>query len=146
ISVAALSVEELRDYGLTRLSELGALTPGLGARELGNSPTGSVFTIRGVSQNDFADHNEVPNAVYSDGVYMSFIGAIGSQMYDVERVEVRRGPQGTLFGRNATGGLIQVINRKPTDEFEGYAELTLAEHNQVKFEGAVSGPLAPTLL
>jgi iron complex outermembrane receptor protein len=146
ISVSAFSGDQIRKYGMTSLSELGAITPGLVVWEFGNSPTVSVFTIRGVSQNDFADHNEVPNAVYSDGVYMSFIGAIGSQMYDVERVEVLRGPQGTLFGRNATGGLVQVINRKPTEDFEGYAELTLAEHNQVKFEGAVSGPLAPTLL
>lgn len=146
ISIAATSGEELRRLGLTSTSELGAITPGLVVWEFGNSPTVSVFTIRGVSQNDFADHNEVPNALYADGAYVSFVGGIGSQMYDVERVEVLRGPQGTLFGRNATGGLIHVISRRPTREFEGYGEITYAEYNQLKFEGAVSGPLTERLL
>lgn len=146
ISVTATSGDELRRLGLTSTSELGAVTPGLVVWEFGNSPTVSVFTIRGVSQNDFADHNEVPNALYTDGAYVSFVGGIGSQMYDVERVEVLRGPQGTLFGRNATGGLVHVISRRPTREMEGYSELTYAEYNQLKFEGALSGPLTDRLL
>jgi iron complex outermembrane recepter protein len=146
ISITATSGEELRRLGLTSTSELGAVTPGLMVWEFGNSPTVSVFTIRGVSQNDFADHNEVPNALYTDGAYVSFVGGIGSQMYDVERVEVLRGPQGTLFGRNATGGLIHVISRRPTSEPEGYAEVTYADYNQLKVEGALSGPLSERLL
>lgn len=146
ISITAISGDELRQLGLTSTSELGQLTPGLMIWEFGNSPTVSVFTIRGVSQNDFADHNEVPNALYTDGAYVSFVGGIGSQMYDVERVEVLRGPQGTLFGRNATGGLVHVISRRPTREFEGYAEVTYGEYDQLKFEGAVSGALSERLL
>ena len=146
ISLTAFSGDQIRSLGMTSASELGAITPGLMIWEFGNSPSVSVFTIRGVSQNDFADHNEVPNAMYSDGVYNSFVGAIGSQMYDVERIEVLRGPQGTLFGRNATGGLVQIINRRPTEVFEGYGDLTYAEQDQVKFEGALSGPLAKNLL
>jgi iron complex outermembrane receptor protein len=145
ISVTALSGDQVRSLGLTSASDLGLVTPGLMVWQFGNTSTVTIFNIRGISQNDFADHNEAPNAVYSDGAYMSFIGAIGAQMYDVERIEVLRGPQGTLFGRNSTGGLIQLINRRPTDKFEGYAELTYASYNQVKFEGAVGGPLSPTL-
>ena len=145
ISMTAVTGEQIRRLGLTSTSELGAITPGLMIWEFGNSPTVSVFAIRGVSQNDFADHNEVPNAMYSDGVYTSFVGAIASQMYDVERIEVLRGPQGTLFGRNATGGLVHIVNRRPTAEREGYAEVTFGEHNQIKFEGALSGPLSDTL-
>jgi iron complex outermembrane receptor protein len=146
ISITAVSGDALRQLGLTSTSELGSLTPGLMIWEFGNSPTVSVFTIRGVSQNDFADHNEVPNALYTDGAYVSFVGAIGSQMYDVERVEVLRGPQGTLFGRNATGGLVHLISRRPTQEFEGYTDITYADYDQLKFEGAVSGALTDQLL
>jgi iron complex outermembrane receptor protein len=146
ISITAMSGDELRRLGMTSTSELGSMTPGLMVWEFGNSPTVSVFTIRGVSQNDFADHNEVPNALYTDGAYVSFVGGIGSQMYDVERVEVLRGPQGTLFGRNATGGLVHVVSRRPTRQFEGYSEITYADYNQLKFEGAVSGPLTDRLL
>lgn len=145
ISMTVLSGDQVRELGLTTTSELGAMTPGLLVTEFGNTPTVSVFTIRGVSQNDFSDHNEVPNAVYLDGAYISFVGAIGSQMYDVERIEVLRGPQGTLFGRNATGGLVQIVSRRPTDNFEAYSVLTYAEHDQIKFEGAISGPVTSTL-
>jgi iron complex outermembrane receptor protein len=145
ISITALSGDEIRNLGLTTTRDLASMTPGLMVAEFGNSPTISVFAIRGVAQNDFADHNETPNAMYLDGAYVSFVGAISAQMYDVERVEVLRGPQGTLFGRNATGGLIHVISRRPTDHFDAYADLTFAEYNQIKFEGAIGGPLTKTL-
>lgn len=68
-----------------------------------------------------------PNAIYFDGAYNSFIGGAGTAMFDVERVEVLRGPQGTLFGRNATGGLVHVISRKPTRTFEAYGEVNFGE-------------------
>jgi iron complex outermembrane receptor protein len=146
ISVTAYSGNQLRKLGVTDTRDLAAVTPGLVIAEFGNTPTVSLLTIRGVSQNDFADHNEPPNAVYVDGAYASFVGNIGTQMYDLERVEVLRGPQGTLFGRNSTGGLVQLISRKPGTTPEGYGELTVGSYDQFRFEGAVGGPLASTLL
>jgi iron complex outermembrane receptor protein len=145
VSIAAFSGDRLRELGLASTTDLGQKTAGLVITEFAGVPSVSVFTIRGVSQNDFQDHHEGPNAVYVDGVYTSFLGGIGQQMYDVDRVEVLRGPQGTLFGRNATGGLVHVVNRRPSRSFDGYADLTLGEHGLVQFEGAIGGALGETV-
>jgi iron complex outermembrane receptor protein len=140
ISIAAFSQENLKDMGVTSVAQLGSMVPGVNIFQFGQDAT-TTITIRGVSQNDFADHNEAPVAVYQDGAYNSFIGGAGLTLFDVDRVEILRGPQGTLFGRNATGGLVQVISRKPTDTFEAYATADGGEYGLARLEGALSGPL-----
>jgi iron complex outermembrane receptor protein len=104
-----------------------------------------VFNIRGVSQNDYGDQQEPPVAVYQDDSYSSSINLASFPVFDLARVEVLRGPQGTLFGRNATGGAIQFVSNRPTDTFEGYVTGTYGSYNQFILEGAVSGPLADNL-
>ncbi|MDO8863827.1 TonB-dependent receptor [Haliea sp. E1-2-M8] len=145
VSISAFTGARVRAMGWQSSEDIAAQTPGLIATSFSGDSTVSLFSIRGVGQNDFADHQEAPTAVYVDGAYVGFTGAAGIQLYDVERVEVLRGPQGTLFGRNATGGLIHIISKKPTREFEAYADLTIAEYNQLRFEGAISGPLTENL-
>lgn len=140
ISVTAFSGDQIKEVGFTSTTDVAALTPGLNISQF--HPTTTNTVIRGITQGDFSDHLEPPIAAYIDGSYVSSMAAAHVQMFDVERVEVLRGPQGTLFGRNATGGLIHYISKKPTDEFSGYGELLVAEYNQVKLEGAVSGPLS----
>lgn len=140
ISITALSGDRLESLGMTDTSDLAAQTPGL--RVLSYSPALTVYNIRGVSQNDFADHFEGPVAIFMDEAYIGAQGAVDAQMIDMERVEVLRGPQGTLFGRNATGGLIHYISRKPSDRFEGYAAATIGSYNQVRFQGAVNLPVS----
>lgn len=142
VAIAAFSGQQLAQAGVDDLKSLVALTPGVQLDEYGGASTVDTISIRGVTQLDFADHEESPNAVYVDGSYVSFMGAVGSSMFDVRRVEVLYGPQGTLFGRNATGGLIQIISQPPTDTFDAYANVTVGEFNEVKFEGAVGGPLS----
>ncbi len=146
IAVTAFSGNQLKELGMADIDDLDTHTPGLIVTAFGGVPAITVITVRGVSQNDFTDHNEGPNAVYLDGAYTSFLGGIGMQMFDVERVEVLRGPQGTLFGRNATGGVVQLLSNKPTDKFEGFGDLTFASYDQIKFQGAISGPLHEKLL
>ena len=104
-----------------------------------------VFNIRGVAQNSYGDEQEPPVAVYQDDSYSSSINLASFPVFDLARVEVLRGPQGTLFGRNATGGAIQFISNKPTREFEGYTDLTFGSYNQVIVDGAVSGPLGDSV-
>ena len=138
-SVTALDSAALAKLGLKDVTELAMQVPGLQYNQFGATVT--VFNLRGVSQNDFSDHQEAPIAVYEDDAYVAMPGAFAGSMYDLERVEVLRGPQGTLFGRNATGGLIQYISQKPTDTPEGYFQATAGNYGDVESEGAISGPL-----
>lgn len=140
LSVAAVGGETLSARGVTNLSELPDLTPGLRAPNPGN-PAVVTFSIRGVGQRDINIHNEGAVALFVDGSYISFSAALGQPLFDVDRVEVLKGPQGTLFGRNATGGLIQIISKKPTDTFDAYATIDYGSYNSVRVEGAIGGPL-----
>ena len=144
ISVTAFSGNQIRELGYTNTIDIAAQTPGLGIIQF--HPTLTTTNIRGISQNDFADHLEPPIAMYVDESYVSAMGAGHTQLYDLQRVEVLRGPQGTLFGRNATGGLLHYISAKPTEDPEGYLEFTYGSYDQKKFEGAISGPLTDNLL
>src|SRR5688572_23787697 len=141
ISITALTGDQMRAFGFQGSTDLARVTPGV---YLGGSIGGqtSLFTIRGITQNDFSDWVEAPVAVYIDDAYIAMAQGQSFATFDTERIEVAKGPQGTLFGRNATGGLIQYITKKPTQEFEAYAELTGAEYNQFRVEGAVSGPIS----
>ncbi len=143
LAISALGREGLADLGRQDISALAAKLPSL--QVLAFSPTLTVFNIRGVSQNDFADTQEAPIAFYNDEVYISALGAIAGQTYDLERVEMLRGPQGTLFGRNATGGLVQIITAKPTRDLTGFLTVTGGSYGQFATEGAISGPLSETL-
>lgn len=144
ISVTAFSGEQMRALGYTNTIDIAVQTPSLLIQQ--QHPNVTTINIRGISQNDFAAHLEPPVAVYIDDAYVTSMGAAHAQVYDLERVEVLRGPQGTLFGRNATGGLLHYVSHKPTENFEGYGELTYAEYDQIKFEGAISGALSEQLL
>lgn len=144
ISVTAFNGDQLRELGFTNTTDITAHTPGLTMKQF--HPSNTVLNIRGVSQNDFSDTLEAPVAVYTDESYVSAMGAVAGQLYDIERVEILRGPQGSLFGRNATGGLVHYVSRKPTDSFEGYGEFTAGSYSQLKFEGAAGGPLTENVL
>jgi len=144
ISVTAFSGEQLSEFGMIGTRDLQSHTPGLIVTGFGASAT-STFTLRGSGQHDFADHHEAPVAMYVDDAYLSSMGAGGFSMFDVNRVEVLRGPQGTLYGRNATGGLIHLITNDPTRESEAFMELQYGEYDMMRVEGAVSGPLSESL-
>lgn len=141
IAITAMTGEQLDQLGLTRSSDIAAVAPGV---HLAYQNGGQVrqFTIRGVGQNDFGDHAEPPNAVYIDEGYVPAQQAQVFATFDLERVEILRGPQGTLFGRNATGGLVHYITRKPTQTFDGYVDLTYGAYDQARVEAAVGGPLS----
>ena len=143
LSVTAFSGERIRELGYTATTEISQQTPGLNIIQF--HPSNTTVNIRGISQNDFADHYEPPVAVFVDNAYVSAVGAAHAQLFDIERVEVLRGPQGTLFGRNATGGLLQYISAAPTEELEGYGRFTLGNYATSRVEGAVSGAIGETV-
>jgi iron complex outermembrane receptor protein len=143
ISVTALGEESLSRLNIVTATDIVRAVPSLKMNAYSSSQV--VFNIRGVSQNDYGDQQEPPVAVYQDDSYSSSINLASFPVFDLERVETLRGPQGTLFGRNATGGAIQFVSRKPTRETEGYATLTVGRFSQLIAEGAVSGSLGDSL-
>lgn len=141
ISITAMSGSSMDALGLDNTQEITQQVPGLQLQTF--TPAFTVFNLRGVSQNNFADNLEAPVAVYLDDAYVASMNAIGQQMFDMDRMEVLRGPQGTLFGRNATGGLIHYVTKKPTEDYlNGYMETTAASFGSYQVEGAIGGGLA----
>jgi iron complex outermembrane receptor protein len=139
IAVTPLGPKNLQDLNISNATDIVRAVPSLKMNAYSSSQV--VFNIRGISQNDYGDQQEPPVAVYQDDSYSSSINLASFPVFDLERVETLRGPQGTLFGRNATGGAIQFISRKPTKDFEAYTNLTLGSFSQVIAEAAASGPL-----
>jgi iron complex outermembrane receptor protein len=140
ISVTPLGEELIKDLNIKSATDIVRAVPSLKMNAYSTSQV--VFNIRGVAQNSYGDEQEPPVAVYQDDSYSSSINLASFPVFDLARVETLRGPQGTLFGRNATGGAIQFISQRPTQDFEGYATATVGRFSQQIFEGAVSGPIA----
>jgi iron complex outermembrane receptor protein len=97
------------------------------------------FYIRGIGLSDASIWNTNPIGTYNDDVYIWNASTVGFPLFDLERVEVLRGPQGTLWGKNTTGGAIHFISRKPSFEPDGYAKVSFGSYNNQLFEGAVGG-------
>jgi iron complex outermembrane receptor protein len=140
IAVTPLGDEALQDLNIKTATDIVRAVPSLKMNAYSSSQV--FFNIRGVAQNHYGDEQEPTVAVYQDDSYSSSINQASFPVFDLERVEVLRGPQGTLFGRNATGGAIQFISKRPTQEFEGYLSGTYGRFDQRIIEGAVSGPLS----
>ncbi len=145
IAVSALTGEQMEQLGFTNAQQVTAMAPGVSTVQPNGEANYSI-AIRGVANSDFTTNVESPVAVYLDEVYISQMSSTGFQLFDMERVEILRGPQGTLYGRNATGGLAHFVSKKPTEEFEGYARATAGKYDQIKFEGAVGGAISDTLM
>lgn len=137
-SVTALSAELVKNAGIKDVSDLGLYTPGLVVST--NGTAGRVY-IRGVGNNlDFLG-SQGAVAVHVDGVYQSRPWGVFYDFIDVERIEVLRGPQGTIYGRNATGGAINVISAAPTEELMARASMSVGNFDEVKLEGWVSSAI-----
>jgi len=145
VSITAFSGEAMRELNMANSVDIAGQTPGLNVGTPvgeGNNPS---ITLRGVGLNDFNDNNEGPIAIYRDEVYQAAMPGLTFQLFDLERVEVLRGPQGTLYGRNATGGLVHFISNKPSEEFGGFLDLSLGDNGQVKAEAAIGGALGESV-
>lgn len=144
ISVATFSAETMELKGLETLEDVANFTPNLdikGSRGNGNiSPT---YQIRGLSGGGGAT-GERATAMYIDGVFMPRTTGPYMNVLDLERIEVLRGPQGTLFGRNSTGGAIRVFTAQPGPEPEAYVRITGGDFNRADLSGMVNVPLSDT--
>lgn len=144
IALSVLDGEELDAAGLHRLQDIQQRVPGLvvsghNARYMG-------LGLRGFGATTYNDGLEGSVGMFVDGVYQSRQGMAFGELLDVERIEVLRGPQGTLFGKNTSAGALNVITRQPTPYYESSAEVTYGSHGLRQYRGSLSGPLVEDVL
>ena len=142
-SVVAIGADRLAESQVNSLQDLQTLLPSV---NFGSDFNQAKIFIRGVGANTSTTGNATGVALHVDGAVVARAEAQLTSLFDLERVEVLRGPQGTLYGRNATGGSINLITAKPTDILSGYGRLTYGNYNSIIAEGAVSGPITDSIL
>lgn len=142
ISITAIGAEALRAQQITNLEGLSVRVPNV---EFGRNAGDAKVFIRGVGYDSVAPGGETRVAIYSDGVYQSRTQAGFAGFFDVDRVEVLRGPQGTLYGRNATAGAINILTRDPSDTLNGYGTVTVGNYGLINTEAAAGGALSDTV-
>jgi iron complex outermembrane receptor protein len=142
ITMSVVSGEALDDMNVTSINEIAALVPNVQANYNANQV---VFNVRGVGTNEFSGNLDSPVAVNLDEIYLSKTFMAGLLLYDIDRVEALKGPQGTLFGRNATGGAINFFTRRPAQETGFGLKLGYDNYETLRAEGYVTGALTDTL-
>jgi iron complex outermembrane receptor protein len=142
-----ISVVTGDDLERLRVDEIDDLSRHISNMNVKNTlgATNPVVTIRGVGLNDFNANSSPTAGVYVDEVFLTSTAMMGFQLFDMDRVEVLKGPQGTLYGRNTTAGAVSFITRKPTRELEAYAQAGYGDHRTFESEAAVGGPLGEAL-
>jgi iron complex outermembrane recepter protein len=143
LAIQAIGGEELSKAGVSQAKDLNALVPGL---QMAQGGTATQFFIRGVGDFSSTQLSNPGVAFNLDGVYVARPQAIGPTFYDIQRIEVLKGPQGTLYGRNASGGAVNLITNKPSvDSLGGYLTLEAGNYDNKRATGAINIPLSSTL-
>ncbi|GLT01060.1 TonB-dependent receptor [Sphingobium jiangsuense] len=142
VAVSAVSADALANAGISNLQDMQQLVPSV---TFGNDFNQAKVFIRGVGANTSTTGSSTGVALHVDGAYVARAEAQLTSLFDVERVEVLRGPQGSLYGRNAVGGSINIITAKPTVDTSGYVRLGYGNYNAITAEAAISGPIADWL-
>jgi iron complex outermembrane recepter protein len=141
LAVSAVTADSLQNSGASDIRALNQLAPSLLVSSTGTEANGSA-RIRGIGTVGDNPGLESSVAVFVDGVYRSRSGIGLNELGEIERIEVLRGPQGTLFGRNASAGLIHVISKRPNlNQFEGFGALTYGNYDHIRADAGVTGPL-----
>ena len=140
IALTAFSSGDLRKLGAQTINDIGGSTPGLDTNS--RAVTQPKIGIRGLTSTNSGIGAESNVVVYQDGVYSGRSGGATMNFNDIERIEVLKGPQGTLFGKNAAAGAIVIVSKKPHEDFEANYRLTLGNYDKRKFEGLINVPLS----
>ena len=144
VAVSSLSSEQLELFQIEDTLDVARSIPNMVAANTVGLGTSVLYFLRGVGSTESIATFDLPVGTYIDEVYLSRQNANQIMLADVERVEVLRGPQGTLFGRNTTGGAVQLITRQPGDEFAGNVELGYGRFDRIVARGMLNIPLAET--
>ncbi|MBO9378159.1 TonB-dependent receptor [Sphingomonas histidinilytica] len=145
IAITAVTPEQIANRNIASSADLAGKVVGLESYSPYGPGTSSNVVIRGIGLNDFGEGHEAPVTSYVDEFYIVAVPAVDFALFDLDRVEVLRGPQGTLFGRNSTGGLINYITKRPSQTAEGYLSASYGRFNDLKLEGAATAPLSDTV-
>jgi iron complex outermembrane receptor protein len=137
-AITVFDAKTLEKNGVQTLQDLSKLAPGVA---LGQNSANVIVTVRGVSSRDTNEIGDPAVSISTDGFYIQRPTGLSGSIYDLERVEVLRGPQGTLYGRSATGGAINFITAKPGKEFDAKVGLGLGNFGAVNTEGMINVPL-----
>jgi iron complex outermembrane receptor protein len=141
VALTVLEGRALAERGIDEAAALGDQVPNLQV----DPGVGPQITIRGVTSSDSSEKGDPSVAYHLDGVYLARPQAVQGGFFDLERIEVLRGPQGTLYGRNATGGVINVLSARPKGTFAAAAKLGVGDHRGRLFEGMLNVPLDSTV-
>ncbi|WP_070154699.1 TonB-dependent receptor [Sphingobium phenoxybenzoativorans] len=142
IAISAIGGETLQKKQIVDIEALAGRMPNV---TFGRHSGSTKVFIRGIGLDAVAPGSDPRVAIYTDGVYSARSQVAFLGFYDIERVEVLAGPQGTLYGRNATAGAINIITRDPTQTLEGYGTATVGNYSLIRTEGAISGPLSDSI-
>lgn len=145
VAITAVTGETITNKRIADLVDLSSQAPGLQISAGDNAANPHIF-LRGVGVNDFNQTTASAVGVYADGAYLASPLSQRSAFFDLQQVEILRGPQGTLYGRNTTGGAINIISKRPSDDWQGNVSVDYGRFNALKLEGGISGPLAPGVL
>jgi iron complex outermembrane receptor protein len=145
IAVTAVTGATLANQGITNIQGLANSMPNVQVNSFSNSPDSAVFTIRGVGVNDADPYVGTTVSVVLDGVPVGVNTSALASLFDIDRVEVLRGPQGTLFGANTTGGVINVITKQPTGEYGGDAQVVVGNFGRLDANLALNFPITDEL-
>ena len=143
ISIQVVGEDLISDTGATDMSQLNGFIPGLVVS--GGSPTQPRYELRGIATGDFGIGTDPAVGVYVDGIYSARSGSSLTTFNDIERVEVLKGPQGTLLGRNSAAGAVSIYTKQPTDEFDANAKVRVGEYNTRILSGMVNTPIVDGL-
>lgn len=141
VSVSVLTGDDITALNLTTSKQLADQTPNVVMVQGNFGLAAPIISIRGITNSNFSATSNSPVAFYADDVVINSIQTQGFALYDIDRVEILRGPQGTLFGRNSTSGAIAVHSSLPTEELSGYVRASVGDFDMRRIEGAASGPL-----
>ncbi len=144
VAVTALSDQLIEEAQINSAEDLTQLVPSLNLQK-GTNPRQTSFVIRGIGTQSFSSAVEPSVSTMLDGVVMGRSGQAFMQLLDIQRVEVLRGPQGTLFGKNATAGVIHIITKAPTEEFSGEAMANVAEDGEYRGGLSLAGPISDSV-
>lgn len=141
IAITAITSDQMNALGIITKQDIANFTPSMSYRETVSGGGGNRIYLRGIGRETNATGTEPGVGIYNNGFYTSEAGVLSGSVDRIERIEILRGPQGTLYGRNTTGGAVNVVTKQPGDEFEHIARVRAGNYNLLSIELTSSGPI-----